>query len=141
MCASTFCNVHTSWIYNICDTLRDLILFVQFKNVKNTHGEVLILVKLQASAYNFKINTRPWVFFTFFKLYKCYQIAQCTTYKKLRSNLKFSSVLFSVTIRAPSDLLGIKKQVILIEVSYCEMKEKSSKRNFTSLRTIYIKSE
>ena len=41
---------------------------------------VLILVKLQASACNFtKINTPPWVFFTCFKLYKWYQIAQRTT--------------------------------------------------------------
>ena len=44
------------------------------KNVKNTHGGVLIL------ASNFtKINTPPWVFFTFFILYKWYQIAQRTT--------------------------------------------------------------
>ena len=36
------------------------------KNVKNTHGGVLILVKLQASASNFtKINTPPWLFFWF----------------------------------------------------------------------------
>ena len=34
------------------------------KNVKNTHGGVLILVK---SAWNFtKINTPAWVLFTFF---------------------------------------------------------------------------
>ena len=40
------------------------------KNVKNTHGGVLILVTLQAKACNFtKINTTSWVFFTFFKLY------------------------------------------------------------------------
>ena len=40
------------------------------KNVKNTHWRVLILVKLQASACNLTIiNTPPWVFFTFFKLY------------------------------------------------------------------------
>ena len=52
-----------------------------FENVKNTHGGVLLLVKLQASACNFtKINTLPWVFFMFFKLYKWYQIAQRTTY-------------------------------------------------------------
>ena len=45
------------------------------KNVKNTYGGVLILVKLQIEASNFtKINTPPWVFFTFFKLYKWYQI-------------------------------------------------------------------
>ena len=41
------------------------------KNVKNTHEGVLLLVKLQAKACNFsKINTRPWVFFMFFKLGK-----------------------------------------------------------------------
>ena len=35
-------------------------------------------------ACNFtKINTPPWVFFTFFKLHKCYQIAQCITNGKL----------------------------------------------------------
>ena len=37
------------------------------KNMKNSHGGVLILVKLHAAACNFaKINTPPWVFFTFF---------------------------------------------------------------------------
>ena len=54
------------------------------KIVKNTHGGVLILVKLQALACNFtKINTPPWVFFTLFKLYKWYQIAQRITYMHL----------------------------------------------------------
>ena len=43
------------------------------KNVKNT----------QAEACNFtKINTPPWVFFTFFKLYKWYQIVQRITFYK-----------------------------------------------------------
>ena len=53
--------------------------FHNFKNVKNTHGGVLLLVvKLQA---NFsKSNTPPWTFFKFFKLYKRYQIAQLITY-------------------------------------------------------------
>ena len=32
------------------------------KNVKNTHGGVLLLVKLQGFS---KSNTPPWVFFTF----------------------------------------------------------------------------
>ena len=40
-------------IFTICGVLRDLVPFVQFKNVKNTHGGVLILVKLQAEACNF----------------------------------------------------------------------------------------
>ena len=36
------------------------------KNTKNTHGVVLLLLKLQVSACNFtKSNTPPWVFFTF----------------------------------------------------------------------------
>ena len=39
------------------------------KSVKNTHGGVLILVKLQALACNFtRINAPSWVFFTFFKI-------------------------------------------------------------------------
>ena len=48
------------------------------KNVKNTHGGVLLLVKLvlllgklQAESCNFtKSNTPPWAFFMFFKLHK-----------------------------------------------------------------------
>ena len=39
------------------------------KNVTNTHGGVLRLVKLQS-------NTPPLVFFTFLKLYKWYQMVQ-----------------------------------------------------------------
>ena len=58
------------------------------KIVKNTHAGVLTLVKLQASAYNFtKINTPPWIFFMFFKLYKWYQTAQRIT--NGHSNLEF----------------------------------------------------
>ena len=50
------------------------------KNVKNTHGAVLLFVKFQASVCNFaKSNTAPWVFFTFLKLYKWYQIPQSIT--------------------------------------------------------------
>ena len=41
---------------------------------------VLLLVKLKAKACNFtKINTPPWVFFMFLKLYKWYQITQSIT--------------------------------------------------------------
>ena len=47
------------------------------RNVKNALGKLLPLVKFQAKASNFtKSNTPPWVFITFFKLYKWYQIAQ-----------------------------------------------------------------
>ena len=62
------------------------------KNVKNTHKGVLILVKLQSEAYNFtKINTPSWVFFTYFKLYKWYHIAQRTTYLSIVQSLALSS--------------------------------------------------
>ena len=41
---------------------------LNLKNVKNTHGGVLLLPKVQAEAYNFTTNssTTPSVFFTFF---------------------------------------------------------------------------
>ena len=66
-------------------------IFTKLKNVKNTHEGVSILVKLQAKVCNFtKINSPPWVFFTFFKLYKCYQIAQRIRngWKEMYSHLK-----------------------------------------------------
>ena len=47
----------------MCDALRDLVTFVQFKNVENSHGGVLFLVKLKAKTYNFtKNNTLPCLF-------------------------------------------------------------------------------
>ena len=52
-----------------------------FKNVKNIHGRVLLLVRLQNKARNFtESNTPLWVFFTSFKLYKRYQVVQRITY-------------------------------------------------------------
>ena len=45
---------------NIWDALGDLLLFLQFENVKNTHEGVLLLVKLQAEACNLtEINSPP----------------------------------------------------------------------------------
>ena len=71
------------------------------KNVENTHGGVLILVKLQAEACNFtKINTPPWVFFTFLNLYKWYQIAQRTIFFLFGEGLKlFSDLITQAEIR------------------------------------------
>ena len=57
-----------------------------FKNLKNIHGRALLLLKFQAEACNFtKNNTRPWIFFRFLKLYKWYKIAQSITYVCKRS--------------------------------------------------------
>ena len=46
--------------YGFCD----LVPSVQFKNVKNTHGGVFLIVKFTKS------SLFPWVLFTFLKLYK-----------------------------------------------------------------------
>ena len=43
-------------------------LLCTLKNVKNTHGGVLLLVKLQDVACNFTKSSTPlWLFFKFFK--------------------------------------------------------------------------
>ena len=62
--------------------MRDLVPFLQFKKRKKHPRILILLVKLQDLAYYFtKSNTPPWVFFTFLKLYKGYQIAQSITYE------------------------------------------------------------
>ena len=64
--------------------------------MKNTHGGVLFLVKLQVVACNFtKSNSSSWVFFTFFKLY---QIAQRITYN-CKSPASFLVVEFLSDLR------------------------------------------
>ena len=56
--------------------------------MKNTHGGVLLLLKLQAETCKFtKSKTPPWVLFTFFKLHKWYQIAQRIKCKKIADHL------------------------------------------------------
>ena len=77
------CKVHKNFVDNcssfqpMCDALCDLCHLYNLKKTIKKPMEVLLLVKLQASTRNFtKSNTPPWVFFTFSKLYKWYQIAQ-----------------------------------------------------------------
>ena len=48
--------------------------------------------------FNFtKINTPPGMFFTFFKLYKWYQIAQRISYYQYISELSTTSIRFTDT--------------------------------------------
>ena len=49
------------------------IMFIQFKKREKHHGGVLLFVKLPVLTES---STTPREFFTFLKLYKCYQIAQ-----------------------------------------------------------------
>ena len=73
--------------------------FYNLKNVKNTLGGVLLLVKLQSEACNFtKDNTGPWVFFTFFKLYKRYQIAQSITNVSKFLSMKWAHLEFDLLL-------------------------------------------
>ena len=68
LCLTSFLFDYFITLLYICDALRDLVSFVQFKkNAKNTHGEMI----LQVEAFNFtKSNTPQSLFFTLFKLYK-----------------------------------------------------------------------
>ena len=70
-------------IYNIIwDALRDLVPFVQFKKHEKHPWRCVTFIKNQAEACNFiKSNSLPWVFFTFFRLYKWHQIAQSISQK------------------------------------------------------------
>ena len=62
---------------NVVNSLKGMLCKIWYhlynlKNVENTNGGVLFL-----KACNFtKSNTPQWVFFTFFKLHKWYQIVQ-----------------------------------------------------------------
>ena len=60
-------------IYISFDALSKLIPFVQYKNMENTLGGVMLLVKVQAEAFLYV-----------FKLCKWYQIAQGIIYMLLR---------------------------------------------------------
>ena len=90
------------------------------KNVKNTHGGVLPLVKLQASICNFtKSNTHPWVFFTFLKLYKLYQIAESISYEIFNTFLMHFEIrmLFKISISALQNSSGTRKSHYLSAIN------------------------
>ena len=63
-------------------------------------GECLILVKLPETCNFTKTNTPPWLFFTFLKLYKWFQIAQRITYLST-----VSRITFSLAVNFQSDVL------------------------------------
>ena len=50
--------IYFKW-YLIGDVLRDLVPFVQFKRRQNTYGRMLLLVRLNASDWNFTENNTP----------------------------------------------------------------------------------
>ena len=82
LCSVSMYHFNVSVLSIWTDEILSAIMYhlYNFKNVKNTHGGVLLLIKFQALACKFtKSNTPRWVFFTFFKLYEWYQIPQRIT--------------------------------------------------------------
>ena len=82
--------------------LRDLVSFVQFQKHEKHAWRLL--------ACNFtKSKPSPWVFFTFFKLYKCYQISQRITYVHNLYKVSFEKIVsvdnLSLTVEAPRGVL------------------------------------
>ena len=67
-----FSAVQCTLVHKKSDALRELVPFVQFKNVKSTQGGVLISVT--------KSESPLWVLFMFFNLYKWCQIVQNIIY-------------------------------------------------------------
>ena len=80
--------------------------------MKNGHGVALILVNMQAEDCNFaKINIPPWVSFTFFKLYKRYQIVQRIT-NDLDNLASYLQLLEQQKIHY--FIFGLKSKLILV---------------------------
>ena len=73
--------------------------------VKNIHGVVLLLVKLQACNFT-KSQNPPWVFYTFLKLCKWYQMAQSVLY------------IYWFLYECSNDLLQMKVKVSKMLIMY-----------------------
>ena len=101
------------------------------KNVKSTHGGVLILVKLLAEACDFtKINTPPWVLFTFLKFYR--MVSNCATHQIcyfVWSALKHAgrTLMWFTWVHFLCGLHGILDKLILIQRKFWTIKENISK--------------
>ena len=68
------------------------------KKVENTHAGVLLLAKLQTEACNItKSNIPPWMFFTFFNLYKWYQIILSVSFNFKKSGNRTTGNVIPVT--------------------------------------------
>ena len=92
------------------ETLRPIPYHLySLKSVKNTHGRVLIT----------KSNTPPWVFLTFFKLYKRYQIIQSITYRNIKEATKYKRVNKRRTTNCKS-VKGVF--TTLPPISFCDTK-------------------
>ena len=71
-----WCNRVEKIFKYICDALRDLLSFEQFKKREKHPRRSIPFSEVAAAAFDFP----PWVFFMFFKLYKWYQIVQSVSF-------------------------------------------------------------
>ena len=67
-------------MHDMSGALRDLVPCAQFKKREKHPWRSNTFSK--AAGFSLKVTPLPWVFFTFFKSYEWYQIAQSTTCKK-----------------------------------------------------------
>ena len=80
--------------------------FYYLKNVKNTCGGELLLVKLKAKSCNsIKSKTPPYVFFTYFKVYKWYQISQSVSCEGLTNSCFW--IKFLTTFKFVQSIIAI----------------------------------
>ena len=117
--------------YEYSNMMRCAIWYYLYnlKNVKNTHQ----------LACNFtKINTPPWVFFTFFKLYKSYQIVQSTTNMMHSLNYIFLK-LFLILEMVDQNLYFWGSLVGLRLVTNVWKNQKQQKKDFTSEQHYYVR--
>ena len=88
--------------------------------------------------YNLKINTPPWMFFTFFNLYKCYQIVQRTTYDTFSTDqVAVSDLLYfsrNQTIRVFKFLLKLQSHVRI----FSRKSVRKGERSFILLRYVKV---
>ena len=106
--------------------------FYNLKNVRNTHGGVPLLVKLQDSACHFtKSNTHPWGFFHVFKIVQMVpnRVNHLIIFIKKGRFLKLDAVFAQIRVYQI-----VQKNVLtwLLSITY----ENALKKN--SVYTIYL---
>ena len=99
----------------------------ELKNGKNTHGGVLLLVKLQVEPSNFtKSNISPRMFFTFFKFCKWYQIVKSVT----NMSAWTSGNICSIHIKACLAVCLYTRVIIYRNSTWCSASQRFSETSF-----------
>ena len=88
---------HLKWLLNSSSVMRCAVWYhlYNLKNMKNTHGGVLLLVKLLKACNFTKSNTPPWVFSRFLNCINGTKSRK--TSLLIWGNVYFSDVLFIVS--------------------------------------------